>query len=146
MSHALYHDGLVALAKSGVGAGRLTDPHATARVDNPLCGDEVTLDLHLSGDTVQHVGHRVRGCMLCEASAAWIATHAPGAARQTVMDVFAGMAHLMGHGELPKDYVGHWSGIEAFSPVHSAKSRRRCVLLPFEAIAKALTVLDRENA
>jgi nitrogen fixation NifU-like protein len=31
-----------------------------------------------------------------------------------------------------------FSGLRVFTPVHAAKSRRDCVLLPFEALAKAL--------
>ena len=31
-----------------------------------------------------------------------------------------------------------FSGLAVFTPVHNAKSRRDCVLLPFEALEKAL--------
>jgi hypothetical protein len=31
----------------------------------------------------------------------------------------------------------HWQCLEIFRPVHGAKSRRECVLLPFEALKRA---------
>ena len=33
----------------------------------------------------------------------------------------------------------HWQCLEIFRPVHSAKSRRECVLLPFEALKRAIS-------
>ena len=47
-------------------------------VDNPLCGDRVTLDLNLADGRVREVGHKVRGCLLCQAAAAAIGERAPG--------------------------------------------------------------------
>ena len=31
-----------------------------------------------------------------------------------------------------------FAGLQVFTPVHAAKSRRDCVLLPFEALGKVL--------
>ena len=35
-----------------------------------------------------------------------------------------------------------WPALEIFTPVHSSKSRRDCVLLPFAALEQALDQLD----
>lgn len=48
-------------------------PTETATVDNPLCGDRVTIDVKLAGGKLAAIGHQVRGCLLCEAAAATIA-------------------------------------------------------------------------
>ena len=34
--------------------------------------------------------------------------------------------------------AGEWSSLAIFAPVHRVKSRQGCVLLPFEALNKAL--------
>ena len=53
-------------------------PHGSAAIDNPLCGDRVTLDVELgSAGRIARVGHVVRGCLLCEAAAVLIAEQAP---------------------------------------------------------------------
>ena len=47
MSDALYQERIVALAKAKTGAGKLEQPTASARRDNTLCGDRVTMDVRL---------------------------------------------------------------------------------------------------
>ena len=131
----LYQRAIVDLAKSGRGAGRLEAPRASVVIDNPLCGDRITLDLALDGDRVSAVGHRVRGCLLCQAAAAAIGANAigrtPAALRETAANV---TAMLRGH-PLPADA---WPELAAFEPARGYKSRHECVLLPFEALTEAL--------
>ena len=47
MNDALYQAEILRLAKDGRGNQRLEDADGSARVDNPLCGDRVTVDLKL---------------------------------------------------------------------------------------------------
>ena len=78
--NALYQDAIIAgeSARRAVGHGRLARRDGTATVDNPLCGDRVTLDVELGASgCVARVGHVVRGCLLCEAAAVLIAEYAP---------------------------------------------------------------------
>lgn len=42
---------------------------------NPTCGDEVTLSLRISNETIIEAWHQVRGCMLCKASASILCEH-----------------------------------------------------------------------
>ena len=135
MSEELYQARIVALAKSKTGAGKLAAPTRTARRDNPLCGDRVTIDVKLD-DTghIAEIAHQVRGCLLCQASAAALASTAVG------RDA-AGIAALRHDAERA---VGREAGkahdpFDAFEPVAAHKSRQECVLLPFEALEDALS-------
>ena len=165
--NALYHDAIIAAARRASGHGRLESPHGSATVDNPLCGDRVTLDVALgprgrdvpaspprptprspldpheydAPGCVARIGHVVRGCLLCEAAAVLIAEHAPE------LDVEA----LLRAGEeigpaLAEGSPFPWPGLEMFAPVRGVKSRHRCVTLPFEALAAALGACAREGA
>ena len=78
MNDQLYHQAILELAKQARQASRLEAPQASVTVDNPLCGDRVTLDLNLADGRVREVGHKVRGCLLCQAAAAAIGARAPG--------------------------------------------------------------------
>ena len=90
MSEALYHDAILALAKDRTHAGRLDAPARTGTLDNPLCGDRVTLDIELGDDgTIRRIRHFVRGCALCQASAAALAAALEG---RTAADLDAHMA------------------------------------------------------
>jgi nitrogen fixation NifU-like protein len=50
-------------------SGSIETPDARAEGHNPLCGDEVTLDLEIDGDTVTDARIRGRGCSISQASA-----------------------------------------------------------------------------
>ena len=136
MSDELYHAELVARAHDGRKRGRLAVPERSATLDNPLCGDRVTLDVTMIGDRISAVGHQVRGCLLCEASAETIARQATGKTRGEVAEATAAIVALLKEGAPAP--AGDWASLAAFRPVHKVKSRQDCVLLPFEALAKAL--------
>ena len=76
----------------------------------------------------------MRGCLLCEAAAATIAEHGRGADRATLDAMSTAARALMAEGGALDP---HWQCLEIFRPVHGAKSRRECVLLPFEALKRA---------
>jgi nitrogen fixation NifU-like protein len=95
------------------------------------------LDLALERGRVAEVGHKVRGCLLCEAAAETIAAHAPGKSAADLAKAGAAVAAIVKEGAPAPE--GEWSALAVFSPVHQVKSRRDCVLLPFEALEKALT-------
>src|SRR5437868_12732062 len=77
-SSELYQARIVALAKSKAGAGKLAAPTRSARRDNPLCGDRVTIDVTLDNGKIAEIAHQVRGCLLRQASAAALAGVAVG--------------------------------------------------------------------
>ena len=136
MSAELYHKELLRLAAEAHGAGRLADAQATATVDNPLCGDRITVDVTTADGRIARVGYDVKACLLCQASASIIGAAATGASRQDIQaiaDLIGGM--LRQHRPLPG---GAWAKLEVFTPVAPHKSRHRCVLLPFEALLKAM--------
>jgi NifU-like protein involved in Fe-S cluster formation len=132
----VYQTELLRLAARASGAGRLAAPDASATVDNPLCGDRITVDLQLAGGRITAIGYEVRACVLCQASATLIGSHAPGAGQaelQEVADAVAAM--LRGAGEPPG---GRWADYARFLPVRAHKSRYDCVTLPFQALLQAL--------
>lgn len=138
MSDALYQDEILALAREGRALPRLEGATVTARVDNPVCGDRVTVDLALEDGTVTAVGSKVQGCALCQAAVAVIADRAVGQPARDLPSVAEAMeGYLAGKSEdLP------WESLSAFAPVRAAKSRWECVMLPFRAAIKALTTRD----
>ena len=135
MSAELYHTELVARARQAFGEGRIAAAAASITLDNPLCGDRVTLDLEKSGNAVKAIGHEVKGCLLCAAAAATIAEFGQNRSPTELREMAAAAAALMKDGTPAPD---KFAGLRVFTPVHASKSRRDCVLLPFEALGKAL--------
>ena len=143
MKDELYHQAILELAKKARQAARLDAPQASVTVDNPLCGDRITLDLTLSDGRIGRVGHKVRGCLLCQASAAVIGERAPGMAPSELREISQGLGEAIAR--TPEAAGSSWPELAAFAPVHAHKSRHECVMLPFEALTRALDQLEGEE-
>lgn len=111
--------------------------HADCRheADNFLCGDRVTVEVERDGDRIKALGGKVRGCLLTQAAAALAAQAAPGLDVAGLMNGIEQAKALMADGT---PATGAWEGLNAFTPVHDAKHRHDCVLLPFRALAACL--------
>ena len=131
MSEKLYHAQVLALAKSGAGAGDA--PGGTrAKRSNPMCGDETEVSARVEGGVVLEMAHRTRGCVLCRAAAAALAGQVGGMTTQSARRMTADFSRMLNEGGEPV------AGLEMFAPVASRPSRRRCALLPFQALEEIL--------
>jgi nitrogen fixation protein NifU and related proteins len=144
MSDDLYQQAIIDLARRAAKPQPLAAPQASAMVDNPLCGDRVTIDVDLADGRVGAIGHQVRGCLLCQASAAAIAARAPGATPAALRGTAAKLEHAVR--SEPAALGELWPELGAFAPVHRHKSRHDCVLLPFKALLRALDQAEGAGA
>jgi nitrogen fixation protein NifU and related proteins len=140
----LYQAEILELAKQGRSIGRLESPTVSARVDNPICGDRITVDLAITEDRITDVGAKVQGCALCQAAAAIIAIESIGTDVDQLTrvrdSVAAYLAGTTAEAALP------WTRLANFAPVRDARSRHDCVLLPFKAAANAVATLETVNS
>ena len=135
-SDSLYQEALLRLARAARGAGRLDTPSATAARDNPLCGDDVAIDVALREGRLTALAHRVRGCVLCQASASVLGAIAPGRAPAEIARARAALAAMLREGRNAPD--SPWEELAVFLPVRDVPSRHECVLLPFDTLGDAL--------
>lgn len=132
----LYHEAIVDAARRACGSGWLDAPDASVSVDNPLCGDRVSVDVHVGGGRLRGIAHRVRGCLLCEAAASIIAANAIGESAESLARVEEALSDGLANG-FADQQLG-WRDLEVFAPVAAHRSRHRCVTLAFEALAGAM--------
>jgi nitrogen fixation NifU-like protein len=131
VSDDLYQEALLKLAKEAPRRGRL-DPHdASVRLDNPLCGDRMRIDLRLAGGRIAELAHEVRGCVLCQAAAGVIGGQAVGLDSAGVARLCEDVERVLG-GQKPRN-----EELAAFAPVAPHRSRHDCVRLPFQALRQA---------
>jgi nitrogen fixation NifU-like protein len=135
MNDALYQQAIKKLAQAAHGAGRLVQPTVSVRLDNPLCGDRIVLDLQIENGVITEVAHETRGCMLCSASASLLAREAPGKLSADLVRALIEFEALLGSNSTPST---HWPELSVFAPVRAHKSRFGCVLLPFRALRQAI--------
>lgn len=134
---ALYQERIVALAKARHGAGRLEAPSGSARRDNPLCGDRVTMDVRTDAEgRILELAHQVRGCLLCQASASALTALAIGRDSAGIGRLRRGLHLAIGREvEGEADHAGDFA---VFAPLGAHKARHDCVNLPFDALEAAL--------
>lgn len=137
MSEELYQKALLRLAASAHGSGRLHGACCSGREANAMCGDSVIFDARVD-DTrrIVEMANDLKGCVLVQASAALLSEHVAGHSRSDIEALRAGVAAMLDGGPVPE---GAWAAYEAFKPAAAYRSRHSCVLLPIDALAKALT-------
>ena len=107
---------------------------ATARGDNPMCGDRVQVFVRRAGGTLAEAGFEARGCEITVASADLMCEAVLGQpvdAIRSMADHVEAMAR-----------TGRCDACDArlrpLSAVHEYPSRVRCVTLPWDALMSAL--------
>jgi len=117
--------------------GPLTGATHQATVDNPLCGDVITVQTRIVDGTVQDVAFEGRGCALSQAAGSIMTTmvhgRTPEASRGLAAD-FAQFLQTAPDAAIP-DELGE---LRAFAGVRQFRSRRVCALLAFRALLRAL--------
>jgi nitrogen fixation protein NifU and related proteins len=127
-----YTDDLLAEARRDHGHGTLVSPRLTTRRANPLCGDEIELDVDHDGTRVTAVAQRTRGCSFTRAAASLLARRVTGLTLSHAREVVTTLRRdLAGTAPLPADFA-------SLAAVRMYPARTRCALLPFEALGSAL--------
>ncbi|WP_332670846.1 iron-sulfur cluster assembly scaffold protein [Aromatoleum sp.] len=133
MIETLYSQRIKELAADACGAGRLDAPCASAMRDSPVCGDRVRVDVRVANGRIAALAHDVKGCLLCRAAASVIGQHGVGMSAAETEALRERVAAMLAGGDPPEG----WADLAVFEPVRAHRSRHGCVLIPFEALAKA---------
>jgi nitrogen fixation NifU-like protein len=117
----------------------LRDPYeAEVHHVNPSCGDEVTLRVHLDGNTVTDVSYEGVGCSISQASTSVMSDLVIGQPVEHGMDVYREFLTLMqSKGEIEPDEDRLEDGI-AFAGVAKFPARVKCALLGWSAFKDAV--------
>lgn len=146
MLNALYNEKILNFAAHIGQTDRLDAPDVTVTHHSPLCGSRITVDLGLGSDgRVAAYGQQVRACALGQAAASILGQHIVGqqpADLRALADMMRSM--LKDNGPAPgSDFAGGvFADLEVLVPVRDHKARHNAVLLPFEAVVKALDQIE----
>ncbi len=112
----------------------LRDPYeAEVHHVNPTCGDEVTLRVHLDGDTVADVSYDAVGCSISQAASSVMTDLVIGRSVEEAMAIHDEFLTLMqGKGQVEPDEDVLEDGI-AFAGVAKFPARVKCALLSWMA-------------
>lgn len=114
-------------------------PAATHRAEghNPLCGDEVTVFLHVDGDTVTDVSFDGQGCAISKASASLMTTRLKGKSVAEVREL-ARQIRAMLTGQEEHADLEDLGDLAALAGVRKYAVRVKCATLPWHTLEAAL--------
>ena len=124
--------------------GELPDADVRCALKNPLCGDEIEVQLSLDGDLVRDVRFIGRGCSISQASASMMTQLAKGRSLAEVAALRERFTAML-RGEsaaVEDDLLGD---LRALSGVSRFPSRIRCATLAWDAMGRALNTNARPS-
>ena len=135
---ALYQATIVDHDRHPRNHGPLAGADRTATVDNPLCGDVVTIELRLADASIAAAGWTGRGCALARAAGSMLTVALAGldaAAAAARLDALEALVRAAPNAPVP-DGLGD---LAAFAGVRRFAARRGCVLIAVRAARACLS-------
>jgi len=120
-------------------------PNPTVQVHhvNTSCGDEITLNLHTNGTSVEDISWDGVGCSISQASTSVVSDLVRGksiAEALAIIDAFQAMIQSKGNDAGNEDVLG--DGV-AFAGVAKFPARVKCALLGWMAVKDAISQSQR---
>ena len=134
---ALYSDAIRQHGRHPVHAGRLPDADGSAKGDNPMCGDRVTVFIRRAGATISQASFEARGCEISLASADLMCDAVAGQAIERVRGL-AGEVEAMAQTGQCDVCDAVMIRLQPLAAVHDFPSRVKCVTLPWRALIAAM--------
>lgn len=155
----LYQQIILDAARERYGEGEVADGaqqasgHGCSHQVNPSCGDEVTMQVQLSGDgkRLEEIVWQGQGCSISQASISIMAEMLEGASVEEsieLYDVFKAMLESRGE-DISEEHLDLLEDAAAFQGVSQFPMRIKCALLGWIALRDAtnrasVTIEDRD--
>jgi nitrogen fixation protein NifU and related proteins len=134
---ALYQEMILDHYRRPRNKGEIENPDETVVMKNPLCGDEITIQLRYDGDEVADVGFVGRGCSISQASASMMTQLVKGKKVDEVESLRAQFREMVMGGEnVDEKSLG---SLRALSGVSKFPARVKCALLAWNALEEAIS-------
>ena len=134
---ALYQEVILDHYRRPRNRGTLAEPTGSASLRNPLCGDEVYVQVTVQDGRVADVKFGGRGCSISQASASMMTELVKGRTPDEVHALGERFAKMIrGDAEAAKDQA--LGQARALSGVSRFPTRVRCALIAWEAMERAV--------
>jgi nitrogen fixation NifU-like protein len=112
-------------------------PAAPIRVEgvNPVCGDEIHLDMNLDGGVINELSFWGQGCSISQSSASMMTERLKGRALEEAERVIGQLRAMLVDGALPDGELGD---LEALEGVAKLPVRVKCALLCWNVLEQGL--------
>jgi NifU-like protein involved in Fe-S cluster formation len=140
----LYNAKIMELAAAIPRGERLAHPDASATAHSKLCGSTIGVDLEMRDGVVTAYGQTVKACLLGQAAASVMGREIVGSSAQELRSVGASMRRMLKSDGTPP--AGRWADLAVLEPVRAVKARHASTLLVFDAVEKALAMIEGARA
>jgi nitrogen fixation NifU-like protein len=116
--------------------------HATYKAEgyNPLCGDEIEVQLELDDGVITDVAFGGRGCSISQASASMMTDAVKGRSRDEALELLRSFKQMMLEPE--KEPAEELGDLEAFQGVAKFPVRVKCATLAWHVLEEGLEKMD----
>ena len=135
----LYQQVIMDHNKSPRNFQKLPAANRVAQGHNPLCGDRVTVYLHLKDNVIEDISFEGSGCAISKASASMMTTALKGKTKAEAEKIFHQFHDMIMKGGQPPEDLGK---LAAFSGVNKFPARVKCAILPWHAVVATLEGQD----
>lgn len=118
--------------------GALEGADRSAEGYNPLCGDQVRVDLKIEGDRVADIKFTGNGCAISKASASLMTTAVKGKTLAEAEQLFSGFHGLVTGTNVPADPKATLGKLAIFAGVAEFPVRVKCATLAWHALHDAI--------
>jgi nitrogen fixation NifU-like protein len=133
---ALYQEMILDHYRRPRNKGTMENADASVEMKNPLCGDEIGLQVVFEGDQISDVKFSGRGCSISQASASMMTQLLKGKTRAESESIRTQFRELMLGTTKATDDLGP---LRALSGVARFPARVKCALLAWNALESALS-------
>lgn len=134
---ALYQELILDHYRRPRNKGTLDDATHTVSLNNPLCGDEIDLQLRVDGDVIKDVRFIGRGCSISQASASMMTQLLKDKSIPQAVALAERMSAMMqGEDAAARDKA--LGELRALAGVSKFPVRIKCALLPWNALTDAV--------
>jgi nitrogen fixation NifU-like protein len=124
--------------------GELPEKTVEIHMANPVCGDEIRLQLQIEGDRIVEARHVGQGCSISQAAVSMMTNLVKGkdlSEAGVLAQKFTAMMH--GDEEIAKDRT--MGDLRALQGVSKFPVRIKCALLAFDALQEAIKKQEAEG-
>ena len=114
----------------------LKDHTHQSKLKNPLCGDEIKINLIIKGNKIVDFGYEGKSCIYCQASASLLSQISINKKKSKIKELcddaksfFEGNLRIMNKWKIMKKLFKEKN-----------QPRKECILLPFKAIKKIVSL------
>ncbi|WP_310549766.1 Fe-S cluster assembly sulfur transfer protein SufU [Paenibacillus glufosinatiresistens] len=123
--------------------GLFEDDSLKVELNNPTCGDRITLQLKVEDGRVKDARYAGEGCSISMSSASMMTESVKGRTVEEALDLASRFSRLMQGEEVNFD---DYEDIEALAGVNKFPARIKCATLAWNALRKGIDEEERQHS